>query len=147
MRRRWVGAALVLGAAALVAGCGGPDGRTVVRGKLVDNGKPFTIDPANAKAGAGGKGVPPGTRPIAMAFHPDGGGDPLGANVDAESGTFEAKGPDGKGLKPGKYKISLTGSPGQPDPFAGKFTPDKSKIVRDVAPGVEIVIDVSKPEG
>ena len=57
------------------------------------------------------------------------------------------KGPDGKGIKPGKYKISLTGSPGQPDPFGGKFTPDKTKIVRDVAAGAEIVIDVSKPEG
>ena len=147
MLRAWIGAALVFGAAALVAGCGGPDGRVVARGKLVEKDKPFIIDLANAKAAPGGKGVPPGTRPIAMFFHPEDGGDPLGANVDAGTGTFEAKGPDGKGIKPGRYKIALTGPPGGPDPFGGKFTSDKTKIVREVTAGAEIVIDVSKPEG
>ena len=146
--RVWIGAARVFGAAALLTGCGGgADGRTVVKGKLVEKDKPFVIDLANAKAGPGGKGVPPGTRPIVMAFYPAEGGDPVGANVDAATGTFEVGGPDGKGIKPGRYKIAVTGPPGGTDPFGGKFTPDKTKIVRDITAGAEVVIDVSRPEG
>ena len=146
MRRKWVGAALALGAAVLLVGCGS-DGRTVVKGKLVEKDKPFTIDLSNAKAGPGGKGVPPGTRPLVMAFHPAEGGDQIGADVDAATGTFEVRGGDGRGLKPGRYKISLGGPPGAADPFNGKFSREKTQIVRDVNLGEEIVIDVSKPQG
>lgn len=140
----WKFAALVLGTA-LLTGCGA-DGRITVKGKLMDKDKPFVIDAANPKQ-TGGKGTPPGTRPLVIAFYPAEGGDMIGANVDASAGTFTVNGPDGKGIKPGRYKITVTGSPGSPDPFNGKFTPEKTQIVRDVKPNEEIVIDVSKPTG
>ena len=76
------------------------------------------------------------------------GGDFVSGVLDATAGTFTAS-----GLKPGRYKITLglnTGMapPGARDPFGGKFSPDRTQIVRDLTKdGEEIVIDVSKPNG
>ena len=127
--------------------------RVVATGKLLDNGKPYIYE---APKGKGGAAIPPpsagssGTG-LQIQFTPVEGGDTYYAAFNGESSTFEVKGNDGKGIKPGKYKVFLTvvgGPPGTPEIFNGKFARDKSKIERDIAvDGPEIVIDISKPAG
>jgi hypothetical protein len=34
-----------------------------------------------------------------------------------------------------------------PDYFKGKFAPGKTKILRDIKPGEEVVIDIAKERG
>ena len=137
-----------------LAGCSKKDDgpRVVVKGKLVDGAKPYVYE---APKGKGALPPPPsagnaGTG-LQIQFTPVEGGDTSFANFNAESGTFEVKGADGKGLKPGKYKVFLTmigTAPGGADIFGGKFSREKSQIERDVTvDGPEIVIDVSKPKG
>ncbi|HEY1186286.1 MAG TPA: hypothetical protein VGE74_01455 [Gemmata sp.] len=130
------------------AGCGEkPDGRTPVRGKLVDGAKPFALDASKLKLPAGATALPPGSQPLTVVFIPAEGGSNASAVVNADAGTFEVNGPDGKGIKPGKYKVAITATVGGGDYFGGKFAPEKTQIVREVKPGEEIVIDVSKPNG
>ena len=139
--------ALVLGFVPL-AGCGGgTDNRAVVNGKLVDGAKPFTLDPAKLKLPPGATGLPPGARPVAVVLIAVEGGERFPANVDTDGTTFSVPGPDGKGIKPGRYKIAITAGVGGGDYFGGKYSPEQTPIVRDVNPGEQLVIDVSKPQG
>lgn len=143
----------LLAALALIAGCQekkkdeGP--RITIHGRIVDKDKPFSMDSYKPKlppgtstppaAGGGGSGA------IQLAFYPADNSDVRYARVNQDM-TFDLG-----DLKPGKYKIVLTAGnlpPGTPDPFGGKFTQEKSKIVRDLnKDGEDIVIDISKPQG
>lgn len=146
----------IVGAAifAALSGCSPDDGpRVVAKGKLVDGAKPFQYEAPKGKAGAP---LPPpsagsGGVGLQIQFVPAEGGDTFYAAFNAESSAFEVRGNDGKGIKPGKYKIFLTmagGAPGSPEIFGGKFNRERSKIERDVTvDGSEIVIDVTKPGG
>jgi hypothetical protein len=131
------------------AGCGGADGRVPVSGRLVDGGKPFAFDQSKVKLPPGATGLPPGSNPVTVLFTPAEGGEASSAMLSLTDGTFTVPGKDGKGLKPGKYKVAVTGGAGggAPDYFGGKFTADKTQIVKDVQPGQEVVIDVAKPAG
>ena len=128
----------------------------VVKGKLVDGDKPYTF--ASRKVKGVAPVVPPGGvasgTALQIVFSPVDGGDLFFADLNGETGTFEVKGHDGKGIKPGKYKIhielpnALPGVSDAPEVFGGKFNRDRSKIERDVAiDGPDIVIDVSKSAG
>jgi hypothetical protein len=113
-----------------VSGCGGP---STVRGKLTNGGAPVTVSD---------KGV------IVMTFAPEGMTGPgFGADVKPD-GSFEVKGPENKGVPPGKYRISVMQYDPYPttDKLDGKFGPGKSPIVRDVHGGT-LEIDLAKPEG
>jgi hypothetical protein len=115
----------------LLVGCGKG---VVVKGKVTDNGQPLTVSD---------KGV------LTIAFHAD---DTTKAVYPADvkkDGTFEVPGPEKKGVPPGKYHIVIQQMDPYPktDKLKGKFAPGKTAIVREVAPGKEIDIDVSKPEG
>ncbi len=146
-----------LGGLLATAGCGGKDdkeaaGKTVVTGKLVDNGKPFGLDASRVPLPKGAHSLPPGlTSLLKVTFIATESKEIYEADVNPEAGTFEVKGTDGKGIKPGRYRIAVTGrvgiSPDTPDFFKGKFAPEKTQILRDVKPGDEIVIDVSKVQG
>jgi hypothetical protein len=153
MLRTWILASALLGVVA--AGCSNKadEPKTIVKGKLVDGGKPYSFGPKSKGAAAppppGAEGAASGLR---IQFTPAEGGDTFNAFVDAETGAFEMKGHDGKGIKPGKYKIILgtpmyvPGTPTTNEPFGGKFSREKSQIEREVTlDGPEIVIDVSKP--
>jgi hypothetical protein len=67
--------------------------------------------------------------------------------VDQSNGTFTVPGPEGKGIKPGQYKIAITATVGGPDYFGDKFSEEKTPIVREVKAGEDIVIDLAKPNG
>jgi hypothetical protein len=124
------------------------DGKVAVKGKLVDNGKPLTLDPSKIPLPKGATGIPPGTGGTAIfqvLFTAADGNESTPAQTHPETATFEAR------LKPGKYKIAITAkfgfSPDAPDYFKGIFAADKTPIIRDIKAGDEIVIDVSKPQG
>jgi hypothetical protein len=134
---------------AAIAGCGGSDGAVPVSGKLVDGGKAFAIDQSKVKLPPGATSLPPGSNLVTVVFTPVDGGESHSAVLNLTDGTFTVPGKDGKGLKPGRYKVAVTGGAGggAADYFGGKFTPDKTQIVKDEQPGQEVVIDVSKPTG
>src|SRR6478735_7126418 len=97
-------------AAVLAAGCGGAaDDRIPVGGKLVDGGKEFAFDMTKAKLPPGASGFPPGANPVQITFIPAEGGDSSSAVVNTSGWTFTVPGKDGKGIKPGKYKVAVTG--------------------------------------
>ena len=120
-----------------------------LKGKIVDNGKPWAFDEAKVKYPKG-VSAPPGVRgagggSIQLAFISMEGKDVSYAQLDTEAGTFQLL-----AIKPGKYKIALySTSPGAggSDPFGNKFTQDKTQIVRDIVGGEELVIDISKVKG
>jgi len=130
-----------------LVGCG-PKAEPKVRvsGRLLDNGQPFTADSAKLKLPKG-TSLPPGVQPLQVMFIPVETGETYIATVtDASAGKFELTGSDGKGVKPGKYKVSVqvnTG-PGTPDALGGKFSPEKTTITREVREGEELVIDLAQ---
>lgn len=147
---------LALGALAFAGCSNSSDAPTaIVKGKIVDGNKPYTAKAIKGQSDP--SGAPPGpdsvNASLEVQFTPADGGDIFVALVNADTGAFEIKGHDGKGIKPGKYKVSLdrpNAMPGMSGPvlLGGKFNRDKSKIERDIAvDGPEIVIDVSKPAG
>ncbi len=147
--------ALLICTALLAAGCGkeetkpGDVGKFVAKGKLVENGKPFTLDPSTVKLPPGATAPPPGTLNeslLNITFTPVDGGELATAKSNPKAGTFEVTGVDGKGIKQGRYRVTLTGGYGgsSGDVFKDKFAPGKSQLLVDVKDGEEIVIDVAK---
>lgn len=148
--------ALLLATAVGLLGCGGKDkddaGRTVVTGKLVDGNKPVALDASKIPLPKGAHAMPPGvTSALQVTFISAETKEPVTAEVNADAGTFAVKGHDGKGIKPGRYRIAIVArmgmSPDTPDYFKGRFTPEKTKVLRDIKPGDDLTIDVSKDEG
>lgn len=147
---------LAVGLTPTLIGCGDSGDKAAkmisVRGRITEGNKPWTMESAklpklppgvSAPPTAKGAGAPAGT--IQVGFHSAEGNDVVYGVCDAAAGTFEAR------IAPGRYKISLTmGSamPGVADPFGGKFTQDKTPILRDLTTnGDEVVIDITKPKG
>lgn len=148
MRTYSLPAALVVSFA--LVGCGPKaEPKALVRGRLLENGQPFTADPARLKLPKG-TSLPPGVQPLQIMFIPIEAGETYIATVtDPSAGKFELTGSDGKGVKPGKYKVSvqINTGPGTPDALGGKFSPEKTTITREVKEGEELVIDLAKPTG
>ena len=140
---------------AAMPGCGPP--RATVSGKLLKGGQGYAapqgqivtislISQEGAAAGDAGKAGADGT--------------PYMAEVDQSSGTFHVKGPDGRGIPVGKYRVAVMqrmsaeayaalpkvhGGPRRDDDtLGGALTPDKSPIVREVKGSEEMVIDLDK---
>jgi hypothetical protein len=133
-----------IGLVLVLSGCGDEfDGRAVIRGKLVEGPNPFVLDQSKLKLPAGATAVPPGARPLAVIFIAED-KTQFQAVVNPETGAFELPGPDGKGIRPGRYKVAITCGVGGADYFNNKFAPDRTKVVRDVKEGEEVVIDVSQ---
>lgn len=143
---------------ALALGCGGSGGRdgdlTIVKGKLVEKGNPFALDASKVPLPKGALGRPPGVTAsgaLQITFISGETKEQFPATANADAGTFEVRGVDGKGIKPGRYKIAVTGrlgtGPDSPDYFKGQFSAEKTQILRDVKAGEEVVIDISNPQG
>ncbi|HZY86828.1 MAG TPA: hypothetical protein VFE78_18485 [Gemmataceae bacterium] len=124
---------LVLALAVLAPGCGPT--RLRPRGRLTRNDTPF---------------VPDAKETVHITFfpakdQPAGGGEGEGcvALFNREDSTFQAVGRDGKGLPPGKYRITVQVMKNKKDEYQGYFGPAGNPFVRDVAPGgEEIVLDL-----
>ena len=126
------------------AGCGeknGPaEGRTMPKGRILENGLPVKVDTTN---------LPPGDPGLQVTFIKLGGvdaGEEAEAQIiDAAEGSFELIGADGKGITPGKYRVAVTMAPyGSPDLLKGKYSRENSKIEVEVKEGEDLVIDLAK---
>lgn len=115
----------------LVSGCGGG---VKPRGKVTNEGKPLTVSD---------KGL------FVMSFILDGNSGKAYEVDTKRDGTFTVPGPDGHGIPPGKYRISVEQFDPYPttDLLMGKFKGPKSPIVRDVSGSGSLDIDLSKPQG
>jgi hypothetical protein len=127
----------------LLTGCGGKakDDSVPVRGKVTNAGAPLKVNRPDVGLGY-----------VELHFHrinADGSvsTDPADAAVE-ESGNFTVRGRDGRGLPPGKYKITVRQLDPAPanDKLQGRFDLKNSRIVREVG-DQQIMIDVSRPEG
>ncbi len=68
------------------------------------------------------------------------------AAVYNKDGSFEVAGKDGKGLPPGKYRVTLEHLKQKQDLFNGAFNGANTPIVREVTDSSkEIVIDLDHP--
>jgi hypothetical protein len=73
-------------------------------------------------------------------------GDVYAATYNDTDGTFHATGKDGRGLPPGKYRISIEHFRKKRDLLNGKFGADKSPFVREIRDaGIELTLDLDKP--
>ena len=136
-RLRWLLPAAVL----LFAGCGGGGDKVVrVTGTVSNAGQPLEV-----------RGRDVGIGMVQVEFQRLGdNGQPIGGpeTVQADAaGAFVVPGPKGQGIPPGKYRIAVR----QWDPFpqvdklAGRFDPEHTPIVREIAAAGEVEIDLSKP--
>ena len=74
-------------------------------------------------------------------------GDSFFAIYSPTDGTFKVGGPDGKGLRPGKYRISVSkGAMGRPDELEEAFSRDTSPLTVEIpaASSVNLEVDLDK---
>jgi hypothetical protein len=120
----------------VVCGCSG-NGRLNTRGRIVKGGVPFTV---------------PEEEYVRVTFFPvtSDGRPPkntYAATYNGADGSFQAVGPDGKGIPPGKYRIAIEHERNRKDLFRSAYDGDKSPFVFDVdATAKELVIDLDKKE-
>jgi hypothetical protein len=137
-----------------LAGCSefstADSGKVVVRGKLLEGGKPFTVD-LNKVLLPKGTAIPPGVMAsdvVRVVFISSESREKFEATTDPDTGRFEVTGVDGRGLVPGRYRIAVTArvgfGPNAPDTFGGRFSPERSSIIRDVRAGEEILIELAR---
>jgi hypothetical protein len=73
-------------------------------------------------------------------------GDVFGARYNDADGTFQATGKDGKGLPPGKYRISVEHFRKKKDVLNGKFNAENSPFMREITDTVtEVTVDLDRP--
>jgi hypothetical protein len=127
--------AALLGLAGLcvaLAGCGG--GGSIVQGKVVDNGQPYTL--------------PPDTN-LSIMLNPQDKGGIGGSGSVQQDGTFTIKSSTGGGIPNGKYKVGYTlyskpaGKKNSPPTPVTKETDE----IWDVAPGKTYTLDIGKTKG
>ena len=125
---------LLLLGAVLLSGCGG-DGKLKAQGQLLKGGVPFTV---------------PEEEYVRITFHPipaDGqrATHTYVAVYTNGDGRFTVVGADGRGLPPGKYRVSVEHERKRKDLFKGAYDADRSPFVFDVdGRSQEIVIDLAK---
>jgi hypothetical protein len=118
----------------VATGCG--DGMLKTQGRLVKSGQSF---------------IPGEGEFIQILFvpiFPDGKPPPdyYAAVVDQATGTFRPSGKDGKGMPPGKYRLSIELMKERKDQFKGSFDAENSPFIYDVdASTPEIVVDLDNP--
>jgi hypothetical protein len=133
--RFWLPGGVVFILALSFLGCPAAKPAVPVSGKLLNNGNPYTLQL---------QGLPPGDPGIRLGFHKQGDGDAppeiVYALIQPSEGTFTLP---GRGLAPGKYKISLSvGAMGKPDQFQGAFSEAKTPFLVEITGPSEVVIDV-----
>lgn len=122
---------LSLLAAILVAASGCGAKTSLVNGRVVKDGKPLKLS---------AKGM------VVLALYPENSKDAK-SQFPAETkpdGTFTVVGPDRKGIPAGKYRVAVQVFDPYPNTeiLGGKYTVDKSTIVKDVNGTDELTIDV-----
>lgn len=150
--------AIVLAALAL-AGCDSAD-RVPVQGVILKNGVPFTPPEGQSNQVVF----------IAIDVRADSGksigkDEPFAAIVNQSDATFEVPGPDGRGIPPGKYRVSVTqkqrtkhtvDKPKRPglglvdrdtDLLGELYGPSNSPLIVEVTRPERLTIDLARPPG
>ena len=112
----------------VILGCGGfrPDKGVTVKGKITKGGAPLTVPNMEAKAGF----IKVDLVPIHSGAQDERG---TAMSMQEPDGNFVILG-DGKGVKPGKYKVSVVTNPGNGlDDLKGAFNGKASKIEVDIS--------------
>ena len=127
---------VMLAAACLIAagGCGS-DGKVATAGRVVRGGEVLSFADDES------------LMVIFYQLNPDGsmGKNTFYATTSETDGTFKASGPDGRGVPPGKYRISVEHLKKKKDVLKGAFNGDKSPFVFDIDAGTpELVLDIAK---
>ena len=152
--QRFVHVLLAMSVFAIIGGCGPSATKTVkVTGKVVDGGKPFTLEGPNYQEGAAY---------VEARFYAVGDSGTVAENATSYStklgldGTFVMDGDMGDGIPVGKYKVALShqggeesrrmkkGGAAQGDLFQGKFSIDKTPFVFDIQDEQAIELDIAK---
>jgi hypothetical protein len=115
--------------------------RASISGQLLDKGQPLKIPT---------EGLPPGDRGIYVTFvaldASGTAGAPEAANVNPEDGTFTVRGKEGRGLQPGKYRITVArGAMGKANPADAAFGANNSPLQVEIpasATSAKIKVDV-----
>jgi hypothetical protein len=124
-------------AALLLAGCG--RGLVQPKGRVLKDGAPLALKEQEYVNIFFVPVVAQGEK------HP---GDVYAARYNDADGAFQATGKDGKGLPPGKYKITVEHLRKKRDLLNGAFGADKTPFVRDIDSRTgEIVLDLARPNG
>jgi hypothetical protein len=136
MSRRLFPPLVVLALAGLLSGCGGGPGKFKVSGKVTQS-----------KAGSPLKEFPPKSGMLTVMLIPVVEGGKGGTNVPLQTdlnGTINEK-PD---VPTGKYKVSIEVklTPAGTDELGGKFSPEKTKIIKEIKGDTVLEIDLSKDE-
>jgi hypothetical protein len=128
-----------LALALALAGCASAKKGVAVTGTLVKGEKPYTFS---------AQGLPPGDPGLRLGFSSLGSGGVMGdtsfAVYSPADGTFKVNGPDGQGLPPGKYRISVAkAAMGRPDELKDAFSRDKSPLTVDIPASSPVNIEVN----
>jgi hypothetical protein len=123
-------------------GCTSGPKMTLVKGKLLYKGSPLKVDP---KAGVQISFIPIVERGEAYSTYP-------ASPPKREDMSFEVRGPQGKGIPPGKYRVAvnlLSAKDPLVDEINEGFSKQNTNVVREVRgeEGPVMLIDLSKPEG
>jgi len=120
--------------ASILFGCEA-DPRLQAKGQIVKGGAPFTV---------------PEEEYVRIVFHPIPADGRRAANTyvaiyDNRDGRFRVVGADGRGLPPGRYRVSVERERKRKDLFKGAYDADRSPFVFDIdSSSKEIVIDLDK---
>lgn len=111
-----------------------------VTGKLNYKDQPLKVDP---KGGV--------TLSFIQAAEDDKPSTTYNAEINRDDMTFVVKSRDPKGIPPGKYRIAVNlmmpEQTAQVQEINQRFSPQDTKIERDITTEEPIVLDLSKPEG
>jgi hypothetical protein len=121
-----------------VAGCGADNQGVTVKGQVLQNGQPIPFLPSEDLIVGFSQEVPAGQKPVGAS----------GA-VKPEDGTFTVNGPGGRGIPPGRYRISLSSQingGNDRNRFERLFSPQKQPLIAEVGPekGQTFRIDVGR---
>jgi hypothetical protein len=123
----------------IAPGCSTESKQVTVKGKLLNHGSPLKVDP---KVGVTVSLVPVVEQGKAATNFP--------ANFNRDDATFDVPGPQGKGIPPGRYRVSVfqqaISIPEWMADMNEQFSPSNTRIVRDIEKDTDIVVDLSKPE-
>ena len=130
-----------LALALALVGCASSEKSVAITGTVLKGGKPYVFS---------AQGLPPGDPGLRLGFSSLGSGGTPGDTAFAvyspADGTFNVNGPKGKGIPPGKYRISVAkGAMGRPDEFKDAFSRDNSPLTVEIpasgSANVEVDLD------
>jgi hypothetical protein len=120
----------------VIAGCG--RNTVQVKGRLVKNGQPYQINI---------QGTQPDTMSVDFIGTIDGVTLLIPARFEPDGSSFRVVGADGRGIRPGQYKIAVlhSGYMGEGgDRFSERFSAAKTPLTLEVTKDLDITIDVGQ---